>query len=367
MKKMILFIVAVMTATVNMAQTNFRHISFEEAKAAAKAEKKLVFVDFYTSWCGPCKMMARDVFPQAKLGDYMNKTFVCVKYDAEKEEKTLVENCRVKAYPTFVVFDADGKEMGRLEGGNSADGFMADLETIVNPEKNPEKIRVRYDSGERSAFVVSTYAAQLKSEIRMMRRGDKEKEELLDKVIKDYFTGLGDKQKLKKENFFLYRDYADNTTDDKLQYLFANRDKVGKSDRIEVDTILEKAYKQQIYSCLYYSEPYTAEQIDQFKQQFHELGLNADGKYTPCFAVIDAHASGNMAEYVKQMEINYPKMEEVVRNTALMGMGNALQEASKDDKDKAAKFLRSLLAEMPAVNIYYIGVIIGELEGTMGH
>ena len=96
-----------------MAQTNFRHISFADALKAAKAEKKLVFVDFYTSWCGPCKMMARDIFPQKKVGDFMNERFVCVKYDAEKEELELVKKSQVKAYPTFVIFDADGNEINR--------------------------------------------------------------------------------------------------------------------------------------------------------------------------------------------------------------------------------------------------------------
>ena len=47
-----------------MAQTDFRHISYAEGLEAAKAEGKTLFIDFYTEWCGPCKRMARDVFPQ---------------------------------------------------------------------------------------------------------------------------------------------------------------------------------------------------------------------------------------------------------------------------------------------------------------
>ena len=46
--------------------------TLEQASAKAKAEKKLIFLDAYTKWCGPCKMMARDVFPQEKVGAFMN-------------------------------------------------------------------------------------------------------------------------------------------------------------------------------------------------------------------------------------------------------------------------------------------------------
>lgn len=367
MKKLILMFVAAMTATMMTAQTNFRHISFEEAKAAAKAEKKMVFVDFYTSWCGPCKMMARDVFPQKELGDYMNKTFVCVKYDAEKEEKELVGRSNITAYPTFVIFDADGKEITRLVGGNSAEGFKSDIEMKINPDKSPEKIKARYDGGERTAALISTYAAQLVSKLRESRRGNKEVQEQLDKIIKEYYSGLDDKQKLKSENFFLYKDYVDNTADEKMQFLFANRDKVAKADRADVDSILAKTYKHQVYKCLYFDDIYTPEQTATFKKQFNELGLNADGEFTASFDIFDAYATGNMEEYLRQLERNVPKMDEQKKSNALMGIGSALKNADSDIKKKAAKYMRGLLVDLPANEIYFLAVIIGNLEGTIGH
>ena len=90
------------------AQTDFRHINLNEALAAAKKEKKLVFVDFYTDWCGPCKKMASQTFPDKTLGDFMYKKFVCIKLNAEKEGAADAKRLGVTAYPTFYVLDANG-------------------------------------------------------------------------------------------------------------------------------------------------------------------------------------------------------------------------------------------------------------------
>lgn len=87
------------------AQTDFRHITFDEALQAAKKEKKHVFIDFYTDWCGPCKRMSREVFPQKSVGDFMNARFVCLKLNAEKEGVELAKKYGVKAYPTYYVID----------------------------------------------------------------------------------------------------------------------------------------------------------------------------------------------------------------------------------------------------------------------
>mgnify|MGYP003310629162 CR=1 FL=1 len=84
--------------------------TFQQAVDYAKKEGKKIFLDCYTSWCGPCKKMARDVFPQAEVGEFMNPQFVSIKIDMEKGEgPELMKKLDVTAFPTFIVFNSEGK------------------------------------------------------------------------------------------------------------------------------------------------------------------------------------------------------------------------------------------------------------------
>src|SRR5574343_1372641 len=60
--------------------------TWEEALQKAKAEKKLIFLDAYASWCGPCKMMKRRTFSDPKVGEQFNKYFISVAIDMEQGE-----------------------------------------------------------------------------------------------------------------------------------------------------------------------------------------------------------------------------------------------------------------------------------------
>ena len=93
--------------------------TFAEALELARESGKMLFVDCYTSWCPPCRMMATRIFPQKMVGDYFNEAFVNLKVDMEKGEgPALQERFRVRAYPTFLFLDANGKEVNRIVGGD---------------------------------------------------------------------------------------------------------------------------------------------------------------------------------------------------------------------------------------------------------
>ena len=69
----------------------------------------MVFVDCYTTWCGPCKYMTSNVFPQETVGDYFNPNFICLKIDMEKGEgPELVKRYGIRAFPTFLILRPDG-------------------------------------------------------------------------------------------------------------------------------------------------------------------------------------------------------------------------------------------------------------------
>lgn len=104
----------------------FEHSSFEEIKAKAKKENKLIFVDAYTVWCGPCKQMAKNIFTDKQVADFYNKTFVNAKIDMEKGEGIeLAKTYDVNCYPNLLFIDGDGKLIHRIAGSMQAADFIS--------------------------------------------------------------------------------------------------------------------------------------------------------------------------------------------------------------------------------------------------
>lgn len=109
----------------------FQHLSLNDALAKAKAEGKQVFIDCFTEWCGPCKMLARDVFPRPEVGKVFNERFVNIKLDMEKGEgPDVAKRYGVKAYPTLLVLNADGNVDGTLVGALPMEKLLDEVAKI---------------------------------------------------------------------------------------------------------------------------------------------------------------------------------------------------------------------------------------------
>ena len=96
---------------------SFYHGSFADAKKQAKESGKIVFIDAYTTWCGPCRKMAAQVFTDHEVAEYFNKTFVNVKMDMEKTDGILAgRRYNVRFYPSLIFIKPSG-ELIRMEEG----------------------------------------------------------------------------------------------------------------------------------------------------------------------------------------------------------------------------------------------------------
>mgnify|MGYP002567464269 FL=1 len=122
--------------------------TFNEALTKASNEGKLVFVDFYATWCGPCKQMAEKVFPDEELGKYMNAKFVCLQIDVEKEgwQKEVAEKYNVTVLPTLVFFKLDSTVASRLAGAREKAELLNAAKVARGEELSFEKLYDRAKS-----------------------------------------------------------------------------------------------------------------------------------------------------------------------------------------------------------------------------
>ncbi len=142
--------------------------TWKEALTEAKKQDKVIFVDAYTTWCGPCKMMAKKVFTQEAVGDFYNENFLNVKLDMEKGEgKAFRKKYRVTAFPTLLYLNGDGNLVHRAMGAKQPAAFIAlgkqalTKRKAVN-RKSTLEVKAKYDKGDRSPEVLREYALGLK-------------------------------------------------------------------------------------------------------------------------------------------------------------------------------------------------------------
>ena len=112
-------------ASDNKPGIKFFQGTFEEALKLAKDENKLLFVDVYATWCGPCKRMDAVTFVNAEVGEYFNERFVNLKIDGEKGQgPTIRQRYNVRGYPTLLFLNHKGEVITSTAGFRDPQRFL---------------------------------------------------------------------------------------------------------------------------------------------------------------------------------------------------------------------------------------------------
>ena len=136
--------------------------TWEQALAEAKRLDRIIFVDAYAVWCGPCKKMAAEVFPDDKVGEFYNKNFVNLKLDAEKGEGLKFrQQYPISAFPTLFYIDYNGEVVQQVKGAQSIEGFIELGRKALSQIDRSKQYVDAYESGDRDPELVFNYMRAL--------------------------------------------------------------------------------------------------------------------------------------------------------------------------------------------------------------
>lgn len=150
----------------------FQDIPFKDLIAKAKKENKLVFIDAYASWCGPCKMMERNIFTKKSVGDFYNKNFVNARIDMEKGEgREIATRFGVRSYPTYLFLNGDGELISQNYGYMEEQVFLAMAQDINSPNNKKGSLKERFANGEKdSDFLINIMKLNSSSDFEFARK-----------------------------------------------------------------------------------------------------------------------------------------------------------------------------------------------------
>ena len=212
------------TALFSQDGIKFGKQSFAKTLEQAKKENKLIFLDAFASWCGPCKLLDKNVFPKKEVGDYFNANFLNLHIDMEKGEGIeIAKKYSIYSYPTLLFIDGDGKVVYKAAGYMSPQELISIAKEAVNPENTLENKIAKFEAGEKDpeflmGLIKNTYATDFS---------------LAQKVATRYFQTRTDATYSKEEAGMLL--FFTKTIDDDLYKIFTAK-------KAELSTQIPESY-----------------------------------------------------------------------------------------------------------------------------
>jgi thioredoxin-related protein len=192
--------------------------TWEEVVAIAKKEKKPIFVDAFTTWCGPCKWMAKTTFKDAAVATFMTENFISFKMDMEKGEGIeFAKKNEVRVYPTLLYFDSKGEFIHRAAGALKAEAFIETGRTALNPKERFGTLQRKFERGDSDKefllkFITKSQEASVPAE----------------KPFNKYWSLLSEDEKISEDNLILMQSITKGFADldhELFVFLKTNKDK----------------------------------------------------------------------------------------------------------------------------------------------
>ena len=201
-----------LTATAQNRSIAFAEGKWSDILAKAKQEKKTIYLDCYTSWCGPCKWMAKNVFTNDTVADFYNSHFIPGEFDMEKGEgKELAAKYGIQAYPTMLYLDAEGNVLHRTCGSTPAAEFIENGKDALDPGKQLAGYTKTFNNGK----VEGNYAYHYFS---MLQNGCQS----YDNELKSYFSAQLPGEMTSRINWNILYAYLDDYTSPAFSFLEKN-------------------------------------------------------------------------------------------------------------------------------------------------
>lgn len=268
---------------------HFETGTFADMLAKAKEEKKLIMVDAFTTWCGPCKLMDKNVFTNDTVAEFYNKHFINAKFDMEAGEGIdLTKKYEVTCYPTFLFIDGNGELMHRMSGLMPVKKFIELGASAMIPEKQ-------------FGFCEKVFNSDSVSPADMIQYITLRKQACMDVTdeLARYFSTQKEEEFTNQQNWSVIRDFINDTSSTEFQYLISHRtdfDKLYTAE--EVSRKIEQVYSSTLYRFIYKEKP-DVEGYKKMKERIMKLNLSSSEK-------IIFHADMAMYETTKDWQ-NFAK------------------------------------------------------------
>ena len=252
------------TLTSTAQEIAFETGTWAEIKAKAQKENKLIFMDAFTTWCGPCKWMAKNIFTDKTVADYYNANFINAKIDMEKGEGIdIAKEYKVSCYPNLVYIDGDGKLVHRAAGSMEAAAFIELGKTAYTPEKAFSFYQTKYEGGERNPAFLTAYL-DIMSQTCLPTTT----------VATDYFASIKEEDMLQQGNWNLLYHHIADVTSAPFVYLVKNRSAF--EAKYTADSVNQKIYSTYLQhgNTLLRSKEDAAGKLKAFQQEVTNSGIS---------------------------------------------------------------------------------------------